>query len=616
MPIPLFTNNAATALAVAITPTDTVLQITAGTGSEFPSPTGGNYFMLTLVQINNPEVSEIVKCINRTGDYLTVERGQENTQPQIFNISDNVQLRITAQSLNLFAQGGGGGGGGTAATQVAEFTATQGQTVFNIPFSYVPDNYNLAVFVNGSKQIIDVNYSESSSTSITFFTGLNVGDLVEVVYNLPIAAGQIDASNILYDQGGIGAVESTVQKKLEESVSVKDFGAVGDGVTDDTAAIQAACDASKSVYFPQQPGSFYKCTSKITLGQGANIYGEDKAYTIIKFFGCSGFEATQVGGGAYNITFKNIGIVGDGTGTNCQGITLNGNTVGFGEAQIEGVGVSGFSGTGIVLAGPITSQLYLVTAESNGGDGFYIQGAGTSTILSACYANLNGGDGYTIFGELDYCSFVSCASDSNGGHGYNFAGSIASPAQNVSLISCGSEKNGLNYYNFQAVLGLTLTSCYVNPTLTPIGGNFIEINGCKNVSLNGINMPQIPATGKYALNFDTIGGAQFPSNIVTSGCQFYSVGGLTNVISGVNYIDLTTAYTNKRLLSGTTSAANAATITHNLGLTPTAIYVTTPFSRTFCSADLYTSTTFRLLLNDYTGAPISTAQTINWTVIV
>ena len=110
MPIPLFTNNAATALAVAITPTDTVLQITAGTGSEFPSPTGGNYFMLTLVQINNPEVAEIVKCIGRTGDFLTVERGQENTQPQIFNISDNVQLRITAQSLNLFAQGGGGGG--------------------------------------------------------------------------------------------------------------------------------------------------------------------------------------------------------------------------------------------------------------------------------------------------------------------------------------------------------------------------------------------------------------------------------------------------------------------------------------------------------------------------
>jgi parallel beta-helix repeat protein len=103
MPIPLFTNNAAAALAVAITPTDTVLQVTAGTGQYFPSPTNGNYFMLTLVQINNPEVSEIVQCTSRTGDYLTVIRGQEGTAPQIFNISDNVQLRITAKSLNFFA---------------------------------------------------------------------------------------------------------------------------------------------------------------------------------------------------------------------------------------------------------------------------------------------------------------------------------------------------------------------------------------------------------------------------------------------------------------------------------------------------------------------------------
>ena len=249
MPIPLFTNNAATALAVAVTPTDTLFQVVAGTGEQFPSPTGGNYFMMTMVQINNPEVSEIVKCIGRTGDFLTVERGQEGTAPQIFNISDNAQLRITAQSLNLFAQGGSGGGSG-AATNQAEFTATQGQTVFTLPFSYIPDDFNLAVFVNGSKQIVDVNYSESSSTTVSFITGLNVGDLVEVIYNLPIAAGQVDASNISYDEGDVGAVESTVQKKLQESVSIKDFGAMGDGVTDDSSAINNAISSGKQLLIP------------------------------------------------------------------------------------------------------------------------------------------------------------------------------------------------------------------------------------------------------------------------------------------------------------------------------------------------------------------------------
>lgn len=268
---PLFTNNAATALAKAITPTDNVLQITAGTGSYFPTPTDGNYFYLTLIQINNPEVSEIVKCINKTGDYLTVERGQEGTAPQIFNISDNVELRITAASLNLFAIGGGGGGGG-GATQTNEFTATQGQTVFSLSFTYVPNQQNLAVFVNGSKQIADVNYSEASDTTIAFFTGLNAGDLVEVIYNLPIAAGQVDASNIRYNEGGVGAVNQTVQTKLQQYLHVNDFGAKGDGTTDDTTAIQtaineAAIQGGSTLHFAGN----YKITSPLIIPYNVNF---------------------------------------------------------------------------------------------------------------------------------------------------------------------------------------------------------------------------------------------------------------------------------------------------------------------------------------------------------
>lgn len=53
-----------------------------------------------------------------------------------------------------------------------------------------------------------------------------------------------------FAQAGTGAVQRTVESKLKDVVSVKDFGAVGDGVTDDTAAIQAALNTNKSVVFP------------------------------------------------------------------------------------------------------------------------------------------------------------------------------------------------------------------------------------------------------------------------------------------------------------------------------------------------------------------------------
>ena len=252
---PLFTNNAASALAQAITPTDTILQLTPGTGSYFPQPTIGDYFMLTLVQINNPEVSEIVECIDRVGDTLTVVRGQEGTQPQIFNLSDNVELRITAGSLNLFAIGGGGGSSASG-TSVADYTATQGQTAFTLPWSYTQGIDNLAIFINGSKQVVNVNYTESTTTSFTMASGLNAGDIVQAIYNLPLAGGIIDASNVIYNEGSTGAINSTVKTKLQESVSIEDFGASTTNTDSQNATALLAAEAAGFNYIYVPPGTF------------------------------------------------------------------------------------------------------------------------------------------------------------------------------------------------------------------------------------------------------------------------------------------------------------------------------------------------------------------------
>jgi hypothetical protein len=71
-----------------------------------------------------------------------------------------------------------------------------------------------------------------------------------------------------FQQEGAGAVARTSQDKLRETVSVKDFGAVGDGVTDDTAAIQACANTlsdGQVLYFPKT-GARYKFTS-VTLNK-------------------------------------------------------------------------------------------------------------------------------------------------------------------------------------------------------------------------------------------------------------------------------------------------------------------------------------------------------------
>jgi hypothetical protein len=73
-----------------------------------------------------------------------------------------------------------------------------------------------------------------------------------------LTADGFSSALITFLQSGTGAVTRTAQDKMRETVSVLDFDAVGDGVTDDTAAIQAAldaCELSGSVLMGA-PGTF------------------------------------------------------------------------------------------------------------------------------------------------------------------------------------------------------------------------------------------------------------------------------------------------------------------------------------------------------------------------
>ena len=123
-----------------------------------------------------------------------------------------------------------------------------------------------------------------------------------------------NAALVEYDPAGTGAVATTVQAKLRETVSVNDFGAVGDGVTDDTAAIQAALDASLKVNFP--PGR-YLISSTLTLRTNQTISGNGRSFSYPYYANTNTVYGTEILvsdffafdlTGTRNVTVDGIGV--------------------------------------------------------------------------------------------------------------------------------------------------------------------------------------------------------------------------------------------------------------------------------------------------------------------
>ena len=180
--------------------------------------------------------------------------------------------------------------------------ATAGQTVFTLTtMQYAPGTNNLVVYVDGVNQVEGGSYSfvETSSTVVTFTSGLHVGAVVKFVSAELLSTGVVDSASVIYNPAGTGAVATNVQAKLRETVSVKDFGAVGDGVTDDSDALELAFNRSNAVV--DGGGKTYKVTRALSTFTVSNLKIQnlkiDSSSTttttpIIKFAGVRGSNIT------------------------------------------------------------------------------------------------------------------------------------------------------------------------------------------------------------------------------------------------------------------------------------------------------------------------------------
>jgi hypothetical protein len=118
-------------------------------------------------------------------------------------------------------------------------------------------------FINGVYQEKD-SYTLSGNV-ITFSIAPPLSSSIEILTNETGIINSGNATAISYTLTAAGAVAQTVQTKLEQSISVKDFGAVGNGVADDTTAIQSALTATAngSLHFPE---GNYLVTAALTAG--------------------------------------------------------------------------------------------------------------------------------------------------------------------------------------------------------------------------------------------------------------------------------------------------------------------------------------------------------------
>jgi hypothetical protein len=198
---------------------------------------------------------------------------------------------------------------------------------------------NIQVYIDGVYQ----NKATFSTTSsaITFTEAPPLNAAMEFIIGNAVDNVSSDANLVNYNQGGTGAQTRTVEAKLQDTVSVKDFGAVGDGVVDDAASIQKALDYIRdnatggSLYFPT---GTYKCNSVLSLVQSSS--NNNKNWII--------------DGGGATLDFSSSGL----TSGSLLNIGCTGTNFDFRERAITVV-------KNLKIIGPETGNAYVVSGPAD-----------------------------------------------------------------------------------------------------------------------------------------------------------------------------------------------------------------------------------------------------------
>jgi hypothetical protein len=218
-----------------------------------------------------------------------------------------------------------------------------------------PNAMNADLDMN-SNDILNVNEVDTSYLRIN-------GQLV-VPSTVAVAT---DATDVDYNQGGTGAVSRTVASRLKDYVSVKDFGAVGNGVANDTAAIQAAISALSTGGHLEFPSGTYDTVSasapSVTMLSKNTITGGGIKNTTLMNSTSTAAISAQGGAGTakhYGINIQDLTVSSsDFAATSGAGIDLkNQGMVTIQRVEVEGHQEAGIKARAIVGLRQLNNSLY------------------------------------------------------------------------------------------------------------------------------------------------------------------------------------------------------------------------------------------------------------------